>query len=96
MTVDDRLQMLFERSRNASGAFSDHLEQGYARAIASDARGIPVRVLLGDADEVYGRARTVRNTVELDPEAPTLAEIREILDAPVEPVESGEAIQLVD
>jgi hypothetical protein len=69
------------------------MELGYAKAIAGDARGIPVRVLLGDADEVYGRARTVRNTVEIDPDAPTLAEIREILD---EPVPSDEAIQLVE
>jgi len=96
ITTDDRLQKVFDSARNASGAFSDQLEQGYAKSVVSDARGVPVRVLLGDADEVYGRARTVRNTVELDPEAPTLAEIRELLDTPIEPEESDEALQLVE
>ena len=96
ITPDERLQKVFNRARNSSGAFNDKLEQGYAKAVASDARGVPIRVLVGDADEIYGRVRTVRNTVEIDPEAPTLAEIREILDAPVEPVESEEAIQLVE
>jgi hypothetical protein len=93
ITADDRLQKVFDRARNSSGAFNDQLELGYAKAVASDARGVPVRVLLGDADEVYGRARTVRNTVEIDPDAPTLAEIREILD---EPVDSDESVQLVE
>lgn len=96
VTPDERLQKVLKSARNASGAFNDQAEKGHAKAVAGDARGVPVRVLLGDADEVYGRARTVRNTVEVDPEAPTLAEIREILDAPIEPVESDEAIQLVE
>ena len=96
MTADDRLEKVFDRARNASGAFNDQLEQGYARAVASDARGVRVRVLLGDADEVYGRARTVRNTVEIDPDAPTLAEIREILDTPIELEESDKPVQLVE
>jgi hypothetical protein len=38
---------------------------------------------------VFSRARIVRNTVEPDPEMPTLAEVRELLDAPDEP--SGSA-----
>jgi len=96
ITPDERLQKILDRARDASGAFNDHLERGYARAIAGDARGVPVRVLLGDADEVYGRARAVRNTVKIDPDAPTLAEIREILDSPMEPGESAEPVQLVE
>ena len=95
-TPEERLQKVLDKARNASGAFIEHSEQGYARAIAGDARGVPVRVLLGDADEVYGRARAVRNTVEVDPDAPTLAEIREILDAPLEPEDSDEPIQRVE
>jgi L,D-transpeptidase ErfK/SrfK len=95
-TPEERLQKVLDKARNASGAFIEHSEQGYARAVAGDARGVPVRVLLGDADEVYGRARAVRNTVEVDPDAPTLAEIREILDAPLEPEDSDEPIQRVE
>ncbi len=96
ITPDERLQKIFDRARNASGAFNDLAEIGYAKAVAGDARGVPVRILLGDADEVYGRARAVRNTVEVDPDAPTLAEIREILDTPVEPGEADEVVQLVE
>ena len=96
ITPEERLQRILDKARNSSGAFNDQSELGYARAIAGDVRGVPVRVLLGDADEVYGRARVVRNTVELDPDAPTLAEIREILDSPLEPEESAEAVQMVE
>jgi L,D-transpeptidase ErfK/SrfK len=96
VTPDERLQKLLDKAKNASGAFTEQAERGYAKVVAGDARGVPVRVLLGDADEVYGRARTVRNTVEVDPDAPTLAEIREILDAPIEPEDSEDAVQLVD
>ncbi len=96
ITPEERLQKILDKAKNSSGAFNDKSELGYAKAVASDARGVPVRVLLGDADEVYGRARAIRNTVEIDPNAPTLAEIREILDSPLEPEESDDAIQVVE
>jgi len=96
ITPEERLQAILDKARNSSGAFNEQSELGYAKAVAGDLSGVPVRVLLGDADEVYGRARVVRNTVELDPNAPTLAEIREILDSPLEPEESAEAVQMVD
>ena len=96
VTADERLQKIFDRVRNTSGAFNDQAERDYAKAIAGDALGVPVRVLLGDADELYGRARLVRNTVEIDPDAPTLAEIRELLDAPIGLGESDEAVRLVE
>jgi len=85
---EQRLQQLFAAARNESGAFADENEQGLARAIASEALGVPVRVLLADTLEIYSRARVVRNTVEPDPEVPTLAEVRELLDAPVEPAKA--------
>ncbi len=84
---EEHLQQLFESVRWQSGAFQQQREQDQARSVASEATGVPVRVLLGDAAEVYERARLVRNTVEIDPEAPTLAEVRAILDAPADPVE---------
>jgi L,D-transpeptidase ErfK/SrfK len=89
VSTDERLAKIFDVARHESGAFADELEQGHARAVASEALGVPVRVLLGDTYEVFGRARIVRNTVEPDPEMPTLAEVRELLDAPEEP--SGSA-----
>ena len=50
------------------------------RAVASEARGVPVQLTKGDLDEIYERAILVRNTVELDPDAPTLSEVREMID----------------
>jgi hypothetical protein len=47
---------------------------------------------LADSVEVFERARVVRNTYEPDPEQPTLAEVREILDAPLEDEETVEPV----
>jgi hypothetical protein len=40
-----------------------------------------------DNGEVLARARLVRNTVELDPDAPTLSEVREMIDEAVREVD---------
>lgn len=55
-----------------------------AGAVAAEGAGLPVRLQRNDLDEIYERARIVRNTVEPDPDVPTLAEVRAILDAPLE------------
>ena len=88
---EERLEKVLSSVRNESGAFVEEAEQGHARALASEALGVPVRVLAGDAYEVYSRARIVRNTVEPDPEMPTLAEVRALLDDPAETDTSGAA-----
>jgi L,D-transpeptidase ErfK/SrfK len=71
----------------AAGLKDDAAQRDHARTIASAALGIPLRVTAGDTMEVYTRVRVVRNTVKTDPDAPTLAEVRELLDAAPE---SGE------
>lgn len=54
-----------------------------AMRIAADAGlGVPVRLIA--SDDIMARARVIENTVELDPDMPTLAEVREILDAPAD------------
>ena len=62
------------------------------RSIASASNGIAIRLADHDVYEVLGRATLVRNTVEMDPEAPTLAEVREILDGPPEDEVAEEAV----
>jgi len=94
--AEEHLQQLFDAMGRQSGAFQEQRERDQARSVASAALGVPVRVLLGDTAEVYERARLVRNTVEVDPEAPTLAEVREILDAPADPVEPLAPADLAD
>ena len=80
VSPDEHLQIVFS-AHEELGAES---AQNTAGAIAADEKGVPVRIRSGDSMEVYGRVRLVRNTVEQDPEAPTLAEVRAILDEPDE------------
>ena len=84
ITPEERLQKIFDHARNTSSAFIEQAERDEAQAVASDARGVPVRVLLADADEIFERARVVRNTVEPDPNMPTIDEVRALLDEPLE------------
>ena len=84
ITPEEHMQAIFDRTRNASGAFVEQAEQDRANAAAANARGVPVRVLMGDASEVMHRARVVRNTVEPDPNMPTIDEVRALLDEPLE------------
>lgn len=80
---ETRLENVFAAAVSRTPAFGGAEQQGRARAIASAALGIPVRITVDDAFEIYERALVVKNTVEPDPEAPTLAEVRELLDAPL-------------
>ena len=84
ISPEERLQKIFDRTGNISGAFIEQAEQDQANAVAADARGVPVRVLMADASEVMHRARVVRNTVEPDPNMPTIDEVRALLDEPLE------------
>jgi hypothetical protein len=58
---------------------NEHL-RAHVRAIATDPRGIPIVVVQYDATEYMARARVVHNTVEVDPDAPTLTEVREMIE----------------
>ncbi len=84
ISPEQRMQEIFDRTRNISGAFIEQAEQDQASAVAADARGVPVRVLMADANEVMHRARVIRNTVEVDPNMPTIDEVRALLDEPLE------------
>ena len=80
VTRDQHLEALFG-TEEANDAFANDIGRDHTRAIASETLGVPVRVSATDSMELYARARVVRNTVKADPEAPTLAEVRELLDA---------------
>lgn len=73
------LQNVFASHTELSGISA----QNAARTIAADVKGVPIRILSGDSMEVYERARLVRNTVEPDPNEPTLAEVRAMFDDPL-------------
>ena len=76
----DRLDDLLKDQDELAYAPLRQADKDQMRTIASVANGVPVRVGLHDMDEVFGRAVLVHNTVEMDPDAPTLLEVREMMD----------------
>jgi L,D-transpeptidase ErfK/SrfK len=79
-TTDERLEALLDGQVDASGRpLNDHL-RSHVRSLAEMASGVPVSVVMYDPNEFAARARVVHNTVEMDPNAPTLLEVREMID----------------
>jgi L,D-transpeptidase ErfK/SrfK len=94
ISASDQLQAMFAAVALKSAVFDDEAAREQARLVVEASTGVPVRVLHHDLDEVYDRARLVRNTVEVDPDVPTLAEVREILDAPLDaPLDETEEVE---
>ena len=58
-------------------------DAGHVRAVASAGSGVAVRLAAFDSAEVLARAMRVENTVEIDPDTPTLEEVREMIDEAV-------------
>ena len=78
--AEERLRLLFDEYTDVAGQpLNDHL-QNHVRSLAEAASGLPVSIAMYDADEFLSRVRVVRNTVETDPNAPTLIEVREMMD----------------
>lgn len=78
--AEQRLQDLLDSHVDAaSRPLNRHLRE-HVRSLATVASGVPVSIVMYDADEFIARARVVENTVEMDPNAPTLTEIREMMD----------------
>ncbi len=84
---EDRVSELLESVGDAVGRAT----LDAVRAVLTDARGVPIRVSQHDNAEVLARARLVENTVEPDPDMPTLAEVRELLDTPLPEEETPES-----
>lgn len=75
----DRLQAVLDAQHDVAGQpLNTHLKD-FAREVAAQPDGVAVSIVLYNPDEVMARARVVRNTVETDPDAPTLEEIREMM-----------------
>ena len=86
--AEARLQALFDQHVDADGRpLNSHL-QSHVRSLADQASGMPVSIVMYDANEYVARARVVHNTVEMDPNAPTLLEVREMMDEVAAEVEA--------
>lgn len=83
VSPEDRLEKLLQSYNEDADTGISASEKDHARVVASIANGVPVRIGKRDVDEVLVRARLVRNIVEIDPEAPTLSEVRALIDEAV-------------
>ena len=91
--VDQRLAKLLGTIEGLADSNGVRVNIDRMRAAAAARRGVPV-IITGDAaDDLSARSRIVRNTVEADPNMPTLAEVREMLDAPLPGNEDGDDAQ---
>lgn len=78
--TDDRLNNLFVSfGESSTNELSLEIE-GNMREIAGVSSGVPVRVGDDGMQQVMARARHVRNVVDVDPNEPTLSEVREMMD----------------
>ena len=78
--AEQRLKELLDGQVDAATRpLNDHLRD-HVESLAEQASGIPVSIVMYDEKEYLLRARVVENTVEMDPDAPTLTEIRELMD----------------
>jgi L,D-transpeptidase ErfK/SrfK len=82
VSAEDHLQTIFASLQTDDEEVPFIVDQDYVRAIATEAFGVPVNVATADSAEVMARARVIKNTVEPDPNMPTLEEVRALLDEP--------------
>ena len=84
--------MLLDAQLDGAGEpLNDHL-RNHVIDVAANPRGLPVSVVQYDASEFMVRARVVHNTVEVDPNAPTLTEVREMIEEANAEAKAGEAL----
>ena len=80
MPAEERLAQLVDAQVDAEGQpLNEHL-RNYINEVAGTPLGVPVGVIHYDPAEYMVRARVVHNTVEVDPNAPTLTEVREMME----------------
>ena len=81
MSAEERLVALLDRQVDVTGQpLNEHL-RGHVVSLAQSPSGVPVSVVMYDADEVHSRVRVVHNIVEPDPNEPTLSEVREMMNS---------------
>lgn len=80
ISPDDRLNdLLVVFGESETHELSVAVERNIRDVVAA-ANGVPVNVTSYSDDDVFARAKLVRNIVEQDPDAPTLSEVREMMD----------------
>ena len=87
LSPDARLDALLDAPGDAANVpLNPHLRD-HVRSLSREPRGMPLRIAHYDADEVLSRVRVVHNIVEPDPAAPSLSEVRELMDEVAQEIE---------
>ena len=92
--ADERLAQLIEAQVDATGQpLNEHL-RSHVGDLTVEPNGVPVAVVEYSPTEYMARARVVHNVVQDDPNAPTLSEVREMMEEVEAEIaaESGEAL----
>jgi L,D-transpeptidase ErfK/SrfK len=79
--ADARLTRTVDRFAAAYGIRLPERATEHVTSISATGHGVPVRVYTYDTAEYLTRATLVANTVTADPEAPTLEEVRDMIDS---------------
>jgi len=91
---EQRLAQLIDVQVDATGQpLNEHL-RNHVGDLTVEPNGVPVAIVEYDASEFMARARVVHNIVVVDPDAPTLSEVREMMEEVEAEIaaESGEAL----
>ena len=90
--VEQRLIDALERVETLADEIGTTFDLGAMRDAANANLGTPVILTGGTDDALLARARVIENTVEADPTLPSLAEVRAILDEPLEEVDTDDEV----
>ena len=82
--VEQRLVNILERIETLASEQSINFDLDMMRDAAKTQLGVPVILSGSSGEALVARARVVENVVEPDPSLPSLAEVRAILDEPLE------------
>jgi L,D-transpeptidase ErfK/SrfK len=88
--VEQRLVDILERIEILASEQATNFDLDRMRDAASVRLGVPIILTGGPEVALTARARVIENTVELDPDLPSLAEVRAILDEPADDSEAEE------
>lgn len=80
VNAEDRLHEIIVQLGESSNYVLSEKVEGDLRQAATDALGLPVRIRDYEPGDALARARHVRNIVEPDSDAPTLSEVRQMMD----------------
>ena len=83
VNADTRLADLLERVEALGSELGIAIDPAEMVAVAREGRGVPVVMSGNRSNTIDARALVVHNRVELDPDLPTLDEVRAILDEPL-------------